>query len=128
MPLTCANALLFILILVGVGVRRRRTLHVFWMRACFVLDLALLAAVEFLGESAVMEAARRVSDAPEDPTMTLVHVTFAVGGLLAWILQLRLGSRILAGHEIARATHIRVGLAFLALRLGNVVTAFFVVG
>jgi len=126
MPLTYLNALLLLVILVGIGFVSRPRLHAYWMRTCFVLDLGLLLLVEFSGTSAVEQARQSVVADEEGRWLTLVHVTFAAGGLALWIWQLRIGHLLLRGARERTARHRHIGLTFLLFRLGNVVTAFWV--
>lgn len=120
------NCLVFAVIIVGVALHHKRDLHAKMMLTAFVLDLALLLAVE-LSNSAVAQAFRNVADAGDRTAMTVIHVAFAVGGLVMWFVQIWSGRKIWKeGRMELLPRHARGAKLFMLLRLGNVVTAFMV--
>jgi len=122
--LNLLNTAIFSLIVIGAFLHYRRDLHVRIMVTAFVLDLALLLAVEF-SESAVGTALRSVTDAGvEGRLLTWIHVAFAAGGLLFWFLQIYTGRKVLKGRMDLLPRHARGARIFLLLRLGNLVTAW----
>jgi len=117
-----SSLLIFVAILVGVALHHRVRTHVRIMKVCFTLDVLLLILVEvFRG---AIEKLLGLEPSTVDGTMLAVHVPLAVGSLVWWILQLRSGSRILAGRRELLPRHALHARIFLLLRLGNLVTAF----
>ncbi len=128
LALNLANCAVFVLILVGTVLHHRRRFHVRTMLLCFVLDLALLAAVEFLRpESAVKKAmSAATGDVTSGRTMLLIHIGFSIAMLVMWIVQLVVGGKVLKGRMELLPAHAKGAKAFLLVRLGNLVTAFFI--
>ena len=123
--LNLCNVAIFGLILYGTAVHRNRSRHVKVMMGCFVLDLALLLAVEFGGSgSAVGRAVNEVGDG-RPSTMLVVHLIFAITALLLWFVQIYQGSKILKGDRSLLPKHKMFAGIFLVCRFGNVATAFF---
>lgn len=121
MVLHAANVAIFLFILVGAALHHKRQLHVKMMLTAFVLDLALLFAVE-LADGAVAQAYRSVG---EGKTIIMIHVAFAVSGLVMWIVQIHAGRKIYKqGRMELLPRHAKGARLFLFFRLGNVVTAF----
>lgn len=127
LALNLANLAIFILILVGTFLHHRRTFHIRTMLSCFVLDLALLLAVEFQPSgSAVRKAFSAAGGAEGDGrVMLLVHVAFSVAMLAMWIVQIVLGAKVMRGRMEHLPAHAKGARIFLVTRLGNLVTAFF---
>ncbi len=120
------NAAILVLILVGVALHHRRLLHAQLMKLCFVLDMLLLIAVEFLRSkpSAVGKAVETVSSG--DNTVLFVHIFFSVCVLVLWVVQLVLGTKVMRGEAARLPLHATMAKLFLLVRVGNVVTAFMV--
>jgi|GEM_PF-4097577 uncharacterized membrane protein YozB (DUF420 family) len=120
------NAAILVLILVGVALHHRRLLHAQLMKLCFVLDMLLLLAVEFLRSkpSAVGTAVDALRSG--NNTVLVIHIVFSVAVLALWIVQLVLGTKVLRGDRARLPAHAKMAKLFLLVRVGNVVTAFMV--
>lgn len=106
-----------VLLAIGIASRRNMRLHMRIMVAAFAIDIATLLAIE-LSRGAI----ERVVSTPKP--LVWIHVGISVLVVVAYFVQLRLGSQILRGNVVARATHVRVGVTFCALRLANYFTSF----
>ena len=117
------NASILALIFFGVWKRGEVRLHVRIMKASFALDVLLLIAVE-LGRSAI-EKTIGIETVDEDVNVTMlwIHIFFALSSPILWIIQLRVGSRVLRGDRSALPRHRRNATAFLVARTLNLVTA-----
>jgi hypothetical protein len=108
------------LIAAGVWCRHRRPgLHIRLMIAAFVCDVLLVVYIE-----ATRHAVERVARATAP--MIWFHATVSVLVLAAYVAQLALGRRVLAGAHTSRRMHVAVGVTFVSLRLANYVTSFLV--
>lgn len=126
--LNAANVTIFCAILVGASLHRRRALHVRVMFGCFAADLLLLLAVE-LSQHAIgtaMSTAGGTGRQGGDLVMLAVHIAFAISTLVFWGLQIANGVKLLRGRRELLPRHKRLAILFVFVRLGNVVTAFFV--
>jgi uncharacterized membrane protein YozB (DUF420 family) len=121
--LKLANVAVFVVICVGVAVHRRRRLHVGLMLTSFALDLALLVVVELL-RGAVGQAVGVVS--PGGAWALRIHILFSLAAGVMWLVMIHSGCRLLRGGEEYRGRHSRGARLFLAVRFGNMVTAFLV--
>ncbi len=113
-----ANVCIFALIILGVVLHRRRTLHVRMMLTCFGLDVLMVLLIE-LQRAAVEQAVTTHSN------LLRFHIAVSVAAMVLWILQLIVGRRILRGENLIRRHRLQAWL-FLLFRATNVVTAFFV--
>lgn len=122
------NAAIFLLILVAAALHHQRLRHVKLMKLCFVLDLALLVAVEFFREkpSAVVKALDTMAHVERNNAVLAVHIAFSVLVLVLWVVQLVRGSQVLRGRAEKLPAHARWAKIFLLVRCGNVITAFMV--
>lgn len=123
--LNYCNVAIFLLILYGTAIHRQRMRHVKVMLLAFVLDIALLLAVEFgRGGSAVGRAFHEVGEGSPGAVL-IAHLVFAIAGLLLWFVQIYQGKKILDGQRHRLAAHSRFARIFLVCRFGNLATAFF---
>lgn len=128
MPYDIINAAIFLLILVAAALHHQRLRHVKLMKLCFVLDLALLIAVEFLRDkpSAVAKAIGTMTHVERNNVVLAIHIAFSVLVLVLWVVQLVRGSQVLRGNASMLPSHARWAKYFLLVRAGNVITAFMV--
>ncbi len=117
-----ANVVIFLVILLGVALRRRRATHVAIMRSCFAADLLMVLLIE-LQRGAVKQSMEQMQSFSKG--LLSFHILVSVLAVVFWFVQLRSGSRILKGAPID-AAHRRGAVLFLIFRLSNVVTAFMV--
>lgn len=114
------SSLVVVLIAAGVWCRRRHPhLHIRLMTTAFVCDVLLVLYIE---------ATRHAVETVARATTPLIwfHATVSVLVLVAYVAQLTLGRRVLAGVHASRRTHIVVGVTFVTLRSLNYVTSFLV--
>lgn len=134
----------FVLCLITVGILTRRApqLHLRFMSAAFLTDLGLVIYIE-----ATRHAVNKVIH--QSGPLLGFHVTVSVLVLVAYVLQILIGSRLLLGEGsrqlvltgamasgaapvaggfeqilFSRRTHIIVGSSFCCLRLLNYITSF----
>lgn len=120
------NVAIFVAIVVGVVLHHRRRLHVQIMLIALVADVGLLLWVE-LANAAIAQAAKGGPGRTGlGATILWIHIAFSVATLLYWALQVRSGFLVLKGRYDVLPTHARNAKVFLAVRLGNLVTAFLV--
>lgn len=113
------SALVLGLIAAGLWFRRTPRLHLRFMTAAFIVDVGLLLYIEGTRAAVAQVAA---STAP----IVWVHAAISTLVLVAYVMQIVLGRRTLAGMATSRQAHIVLGLTFVALRSLNYVTSFFV--
>jgi hypothetical protein len=112
-----ASSLVLCLIVAGVLTRRAPRLHLRFMTVAFLTDLALVIYIE-----ATRHAVEKV--ATQTGALLWFHALVSLCVLAAYIVQIALGRRLLAGILTQRRTHIIVGVAFCSLRALNYVTSF----
>ena len=112
------SSLVFVLIVMGVWCRHRRpALHIRLMTAAFVSDVLLVLYIE-----ATRHAVETVARGTRP--LVWVHATVSVLVIAAYVTQLTLGRRVLAGVHTSRRVHAVVGMTFVSLRSLNYVTSF----
>jgi hypothetical protein len=116
------SSLVFVIIVVGILLRRSPRVHLSFMLAAFTLDLGLTIYIE-----ATRHAVEKV--VLQTNTLIWFHAIVSSLVLLAYIVQIILGGKILtqlAGITINRQTHMVLGIIFCCLRLVNYVTSFMI--
>jgi len=113
------STLVVLLIGAGVLLRRRPAIHLRVMTAAFLIDLGIVLYIE-----TTRHAIERVTG-PAGPLIWF-HASISTLVLLAYLGQITLGRRVLAGRATSRQAHIALGVAFCVLRGTNYVTAFMV--
>lgn len=108
-----------VIIAVGLALRRRAKAHMALMTLAFLADLGLLLYVEFSRQA--IEKALGGIDA-----LLGFHIAVSTGVLVLYVLQLRLGLALYRGRPAVRERHRQLGIAFVVLRLLNLVTSFYV--
>jgi hypothetical protein len=117
-----ANVVIFVAILVGVALRRRRVAHVRTMVACFVADVLMVLVIE-IQRGAVKQTIEQATTLSKG--LLSFHIAVSVAALALWVVQLQSGRGLLRGAPL-RTRHRLAAAAFLFFRLTNVVTAFYV--
>jgi uncharacterized membrane protein YozB (DUF420 family) len=108
-----------LLIALGYISRRNQRRHILMMSAAFAIDISLLLFIE-LSRDATASVLKASSG------LIWFHVTVSAFMLVLYFVQIVLGLRLLAGGARLRGTHRRIGWAFIAARLTNYGTGFFV--
>jgi uncharacterized membrane protein YozB (DUF420 family) len=116
---TIAATLALLLIGAAIFFRRNRRLHVPMIAAAFAIDLALVLYVE-LSKHAVGSVLHHGG------TLLWFHAIVSAIMFILYLVQMRLGLRLLRGNHLTRRAHRRIGVAFVALRLVNYITSFMV--
>ena len=111
------STLTIVLLAIGIACRKNMRVHMRIMVAAFAVDFATLIAIE-LSRGALA----KMTSTPKP--LVWIHVVISVFVMIAYLIQLRLGWKILHGDNIARDVHIKVGVTFCALRLANYFTSF----
>ena len=107
-------------IVAGLWARRHRPdLHIRLMTAAFVCDLLLVLYIE-----GTRHAVEKVVGA--GTSLVWFHATISTLVLVAYVAQIALGRRVLAGIRASRRVHAALGITFVSLRLVNYVTSFLV--
>ena len=114
-----ASTLVLALVVAGVYYKRDTRRHLRLMIAAFVIDFSLVVYIEAT-RHAVEKIVQHASP------LLWFHVAVSVAVLVAYVAQIQLGRRILAGFVATRALHLQLGLTFLVLRLANYVTSYLI--
>ncbi len=115
-----ASTVVLVLVAAGLYCRRRQRVHLALMLTAFVTDLALVLYIE-AGRGAVEKVVESVRP------VIWFHAAVSVGVLLLYLTMLTLGLQLLRGRTALKATHRRLGMSFVALRVLNYMTSFVVV-
>jgi hypothetical protein len=113
-----SNVVVFLAIVVGVIVHKKRIVHARIMTTCFVVDVLIVLVIE-LQRKAIEQAM-----GPTRPLMKF-HIAVSVAALVLWVPQILTGRAILRGKP-RLARHRIQAWTFLLCRSTNVVTAFLV--
>lgn len=111
----------FVLIFIGVALRKNRKVHPPIMITCFLVDLALVLYLEFT-RGAIKEAADRVME-----PMMLIHIIVATLSIGLYVALLITGTKVLRGApEKLQRIHKRFAITFLVNRVAVLATAIMV--
>jgi hypothetical protein len=111
-----------LLMLAGIFVRRRRSLHVKIMSVAMVWDIILILQIE-LSRSAILKASAAMTN-----TLALnIHVTIAISTVVLYAFMVYTGRKLLAGQNEIRPRHKFLGWTTLAMRILTFVTSFWAV-
>ncbi len=113
-----------LLIALGWKFRRRAKWHMAFMGAAFCVDFALLLYIE-LSRHAIAHVGRSMMTAQAD-YLLYFHVSVSALTLVLYLMQIRSGIKLFKGWEPGRQFHQRAGLLFVACRLLNYATSFFI--
>jgi hypothetical protein len=116
----------FVLLLIALGwkFRHQAVLHIALMSVAFCIDLALLLYIE-LSRHAIAHVSNSVLTAQSD-NLLYFHVTVSVLTLVLYIVQITSGIKLFKGWSPSRQFHQRAAMLFIACRLLNYVTSFFI--
>ena len=112
-----ASALVCVLLIVGVLVRRRRKIHIPLMISAIAIDVTIVLIIEF-GRGALQQAQAKMG-----PLM-IVHIALSVAVLIGYGIQVFTGIKKLRNRPTR--THAAVMPLLLAVRLGNFITSLMV--
>jgi hypothetical protein len=114
-----ASTLVVLIIVAGILLRRRRSIHIPIMIAAFSLDLASVLAIEVQ-----RGAIKKAMSSP--PPLLLFHVAVSVTALLFYVVMFVLGERVRVGAVHLRPWHRRAAWVFGACRTANYVTSWMI--
>jgi len=118
------STLVIALILLGLKFRHQAKIHISIMVLAFLIDLVLLLYIE-TSRHAIAHVAHSVATAQAE-TLLYFHVTVSVFTLILYIVQIASGIKLYKGFELSRKFHQRAAILFIACRLLNYVTSFFI--
>lgn len=118
--LILVSTLILLLILFGLIKRHNRKIHVPVMLSAFALDVGLVLVVEITRhaiEKAVVQT---------DNTFLLFHIAVSLLTLVFYALLTVSGFKILKGYNEHLPTHRKLAYYFIAFRLTNYITSFWI--
>jgi hypothetical protein len=113
------SAFVLCLVIGGVMTRKTPAFHLRFMVSAFLLDLALVIYIEV-----TRHAVEKV--ATQTGLLLWFHAAVSLLVLAAYVGQIGLARRMLAGFVASRRIHITLGITFCALRLLNYITSFMI--
>ena len=116
------SLIIVILMIAGIVVHRRRSLHVKIMSLVIIWDIILILQVE-LGRKAILKA----SNALNNPAILNIHVSIAVSTVILYFIMIPLGRKVLAGDNSLLPTHRKIGYLTLTMRILTFITSFWAV-
>ena len=116
------SLLIVILMVVGIVVHRRRSLHVKIMSSLIVWDILLILQVE-LSRKAILKASKAMTN----PALLNIHVSIAVSTVLLYFVMIITGRKVLAGDSGVLRLHRRIGYTTFMMRLLTFLTSFLAV-
>jgi hypothetical protein len=114
--------LILSLMILGVYNRRNKMTHVKMMSCAIIWDILLILQIE-LTRGAVAKASKVMSN----PLMLKIHLFFAIGSVVLYILMVLSGRKLLKGDQSVRPKHKVLGWTTLAFRILTFVTSFWAV-
>lgn len=116
------SILIICVMIFGVMNRKNRVLHVKVMASSIIWDLVLILQIE-ISRSAIAKAAKILTN----PIMLKIHLFFAVGSVVLYIVMVITGRRMLKNDPTIRTTHKRVGWTTLTFRIMTFITSWWAV-
>ena len=108
------------LMLYGVTQTKIRLRHIKIMSTAIIWDLILILQIE-LTRSAVAKAMKII----ENPTMLKIHLIFAIGSVLLYIVMAVTGTKVYKGRNDLIPWHKKFGVTTLIFRTMTLATSFF---
>lgn len=103
-----ASTMVLFLIAAGIYFRRRPQWHFRLMVSAFLIDLSIVVYLE-----ATRQAVKKVTS--QGSGLLWFHVAVSVLVLVAYVIQIMLGSKLLSGVVIKRQPHLMMGISFCVL-------------
>ena len=111
-----------VLMLAGIALHRKRSLHVKIMSSAMIWDIILILQIE-LSRSAIIKASKAMTNA-----MALnIHVTIAVTTVIFYGFMVYTGRKVLNGEAAVLPRHKKLGYTTFALRILTFITSFWAV-
>jgi len=114
--------LIMTLMIIGVINRKNRTLHVKLMASSILWDVLLILQIE-LTRSAIAKASKMITN----PLMLQIHLFFAIGSVILYIVMGITGRKMIKGDNSVRSKHRICGWTTLVFRIMTFVTSFWAV-
>ncbi|WP_372656054.1 hypothetical protein [Halobacteriovorax sp.] len=114
--------LILSLMILGVYLRRKRKTHVKIMSVVIIWDILLILQIE-LTRSAIAKASQVMTN----PMMLKIHLFFAIGSVVLYVLMIMSGRKLLKGDISVRPKHKKLGWTTLAFRILTLVTSYWAV-
>lgn len=108
------------LMVYGVTQARHRLRHIKIMSSAIVWDLLLILQIE-LTRNAVAKAMKVV----ENPTLLKIHLFFALGSVLLYIVMAVTGTKVYKGRNDLIPWHKKLGVTTLVFRALTLATSFY---
>ena len=116
------SILILSLMILGVYLRRSRKTHVKIMSAVIIWDILLILQIE-LTRSAIAKA----TEVMTNPLMLKIHLFFAIGSVILYVLMIITGRKLLSGDTKVRPKHKTLGWTTLVFRILTLVTSYWAV-
>jgi hypothetical protein len=113
---------ILLLMLAGVIVHRRRSLHVKIMSTAMIWDVLLILQIE-LSRSAILKASKALSN----PMILNIHVSIAISTVVLYGFMIYTGRKLLAGNNQYRKQHKLLGYSTFSMRILTFITSFWAV-
>jgi uncharacterized membrane protein YozB (DUF420 family) len=105
--------------ILGVYLRRDRKKHVKIMSSAIAWDILLILQIE-LSRGAIKKASAVMTN----PMLLKVHLFFAIGSVVLYVLMVLSGRKLLAGDNSVRQKHKLLGRTTLFFRIMTFITSF----
>ena len=111
-----------LLMLAGIALHRRRSLHLKIMSTAMIWDIILILQIE-LSRSAILKASKAATNA----MMLNIHVSIAVSTVIFYGFMVYTGRKVMQGESHLLPRHKRLGYTTMALRILTFITSFWAV-
>jgi uncharacterized membrane protein YozB (DUF420 family) len=99
---------------------KNRKLHVKMMSSAIIWDIILILQIE-ITRSAIAKASKVMTN----PMLLKIHLFFAIGSVILYVLMVLSGRKLLAGDNSVRQRHKLLGRTTLFFRIMTFVTSFY---
>ena len=111
--------LIMCLLIFGATKSKNRSLHVKMMATGMIWDILLILQIE-LTRSAIAKASKIITN----PMMLKIHLFFAIGSVILYVLMALSGKKLLSGDNSQLAKHRILGRTTLIFRVMTFITSF----
>lgn len=112
--------LIMSLMILGVYNSKNRKKHVKIMSGAIIWDIILILQIE-ITRSAIVKASKVMTN----PLLLKIHLFFAIGSVVLYVLMVLSGRKLLAGDNSVKQKHKLLGRTTLFFRIMTFVTSFF---
>lgn len=111
--------LIMSLMILGIYLRHDRKKHVKIMSSAIAWDILLILQIE-LSRGAIKKA----SNVMTNPLLLKIHLFFAIGSVVLYVLMVLSGRKLLSGDNSVRQKHKLLGRTTLFFRIMTFITSF----